>query len=72
MGQIDVGGHKIFGEAVQMNNEDNVPDPADNDDSENGSCIEIRGDEEWVKNYVKMSENVAWFRDFTDPTDEHQ
>ena len=72
MGQIDVGGHRIFGEAVQMNHKENVSYPADNNDSENGSCIEVRGDEEWVKDYEKMSETATWYRDIADPTDEHQ
>ena len=49
-----------------------MPGPADNDDSENGSCIELRSDEEWLKVYEKMSEDATWSRDIADPADGQQ
>ena len=48
-----------------------MPDPSDDDhenaldtasmeDSKDDSCIVVHGDEEWVRDYEKMSEDIVW------------
>ena len=59
---------------VQMDHEEYMPDPADDDhknvpdtnsieDSEDDFCMEVHGDEEWVIDYEKLSENIVWSGD---------
>ena len=64
-------GTRVFREPVQVNQGENVPDPDGKDDSENDSCVEIQGDEEWMRYYEKMSEAATWSGDITDPADGH-
>ena len=56
---------------VQMDHEEYVPDPADDDhknvpdtysteDSEDDFCMDGHGDKEWVRDYEELSENIVW------------
>ena len=73
----------IAREAVQRNHEGKAPNPAENDDmeylpdtnitddSKSGSCMEVHGDEEWVRDYGEMREDNTWLRDIADLSDGH-
>ena len=73
---------EIAGEAIERDLRGKAPDPADDNDlehvpdttstdiSESGSCMEVHGDEEWVRDYEEMSENNTWPRDTADRGDE--
>ena len=68
---------------AQMDHKENVPDPSDEDhenvpntagaeDSEDYSCMVVHGDEEWIREYEKMSVSIVWSggEDATEPADE--
>ena len=40
--------------------DENVPDTASMEDSGDDSCMAVHGDEEWVRDYEKMSVGSVW------------
>ena len=77
---MEVMSDEMIAETVQINHEENLLDPADDDcenvhdtnsavDNENGSCLKVQSDEEWVRDYAKMSKDSIWSRDITDTAD---
>ena len=39
---------------------ENAPDTASVEDSENDSCMLVHGDEDWGRSYEKMSVGIVW------------
>jgi hypothetical protein len=80
---MEVMSDEMIEETVQINHEENLLDPADDDDcenvhdtnsavdNENGSCMKVQRDEEWVRDYAMMSKDSIWSRDITDPADRY-
>ena len=60
VGWTDTRGHGILRVAVQAHQGEDVSDPNGKDGSENDSCVAIHGNEDWIRNYEKMSEATMW------------